>query len=372
VFTGVAWKTPMFTARLEEAGIVYTAAEIALGEAIELRVAQKDATGAREVLGAEEARIAHVERARPARSSRRIRSIGCTSRSDRARSRSSRPPKSSWEEVSSMRTVFMRLSFAFAVGLVACSKEQPAANAAPSKPAAKIELNVSAATSTRDALLALEADYERDHFVDLVFNFGSSGDLSKQIVAAPKADVFLSADEKEMDKVDQAKLVATGTRKTLLSNQLVVIEPADAPSIFTTPFEPSQLADPKVQRLSLGNVETVPAGRYAKAWLEKVGVWTEVADRVLPAVDVRAALAAVESAGAQAGIVYRTDVARSKKARIVLAVPMEQGPKIAYPVAAIAGRPTEKEARAFVDFLTAERARPAFEGCGFVFLPSLR
>src|SRR5262245_6114896 len=126
-----------------------------------------------------------------------------------------------------------------------------------------VELAVYAATSTRDVLQAMEAAYEHDHGVDLVFNFGSSGDLSNQIVAAAQADVFLSADEKEMDKVEGAKLVAAGTRRPLLSNQLVVIEPADGPSIFTTPFDPRQLAGSEVKLLSLANVETVPAGRYA-------------------------------------------------------------------------------------------------------------
>src|SRR5580765_6422294 len=96
----------------------------------------------------------------------------------------------------------------------------------------KTEVVVYAATSTRDVLQALEPAYEKDHKVDLVFNFGSSGDLSKQIVAAAKADVFLSADDKEMDKVEEAKLVAAGTRRPLLSNQLSVIEPADGPSLF--------------------------------------------------------------------------------------------------------------------------------------------
>jgi molybdate transport system substrate-binding protein len=233
---------------------------------------------------------------------------------------------------------------------------------------APVELAIYAATSTRDALQALEAGYEKEHGVDLVFNFGSSSDLSQQIVAAAKADVFLSADDKEMEKVAEAKLVADGTRRALLSNQLVVIEPADGESIFTTPFEPTQLAGERVKHLSLGNVETVPAGRYAKAWLEKVNVWKDVSERVLPGVDVRAALAAVESAGAQAGIVYRTDVARSKKARIVFAVPADQGPKISYPVAVIAGRPNDKEARAFAEFLASAPAGKVFTEYGFVFL----
>ena len=251
------------------------------------------------------------------------------------------------------------------------SKPEAAREAAAHASAkAPVEVTVYAATSTRDVLQGLEAAYERDHGVDLVFNFGSSGDLSKQIVAAAKADVFLSADEKEMDKVEAAKLLASGTRRPLLSNQLVVIEPADGPSIFTEPFEPSQLAGPGVKLLSLGNVETVPAGRYAKAWLEKRGAWEGLADRILPGVDVRAALAAVESGGAQAGIVYRTDVARSKKARIVHAVPLEEGPVITYPIAVIAGRPAEKESRAYADFLASPDARAAFEEVGFVFLPA--
>jgi molybdate transport system substrate-binding protein len=154
----------------------------------------------------------------------------------------------------------------------------------------------------------------------------------------------------------------------LLSNQIVVIEPADGPSIFTTPFDPGQLTEADVELLSLANVETVPAGRYAKAWLAKRGAWDAVAERVLPGVDVRAALAAVESGGAQAGIVYRTDVARSTKARVVHAVPMEEGPKISYPIAVISGRPNEEEARAFVDFLGSPSAGKVFEELGFVFL----
>jgi len=262
---------------------------------------------------------------------------------------------------------------------LACSHESTPtpvkkAEAAPPKPVEatppkKLELVVYAAASTRDALQALEAIYEADHPVDLVFNYGASGDLSRQIVAAAKADVFLSADEVEMDEVEAAHLVAAGSRRILLSNQLTVIEPEDGTAIFTAPFHVSQLADPKVVRLSLADVETVPVGRYAKAWLEKTGTWKDVSDRVLPGVDARAALAAVESGGAQAGIVYMTDVARSRKARSVYVVPIDQGPRVSFPVAAIAGRPNEKEARAFVLFLASPAVRATFEELGFLFLP---
>jgi len=273
------------------------------------------------------------------------------------------PPQ---QRLATLRTAFALLFAA----LAACSQDGSAQGPSASASAPRIELTVYAATSARDALQNLETRYEEQDPVDLVFNFGSSGDLSNQIVAAAKADVFLSADDKEMDKVEAAKLVVEGTRRALLSNRLVVIEPEDGPSRFSSPFEPSQLGGPEVKLLSLGNVETVPAGRYAKAWLEKVGVWSSVADRVLPGVDVRAALAAVESGGAQAGIVYRTDVARSRKARVVHEVVAEDGPKITYPVAVVAGREREREARAFAEYLASPSARPTFEEFGFVFLPA--
>ena len=231
---------------------------------------------------------------------------------------------------------------------------------------AAVELDVYAATSTRDVLLALEAPYEREHAVDLVFNFGASGDLANQILAAAKADVFLSADEKDMDRV--AALIAPGTRAPLLSNQLVVVEPADGPSAFHAPFEPAELAGDGVELLSLGDVETVPVGRYAKAWLEERGAWEAVSERVLPGVDARAALSAVESGGAQAGIVYGTDAARTTKVRVVYAVPLDEGPPIRYPVAVLRDRPNESQARDFVTFLRSPAARAAFEEAGFVFL----
>lgn len=271
-----------------------------------------------------------------------------------------------------MRSMF--LAALLATFGAACSHETPAAARPSTGPESETDapqLTVYAATSTRDALQSLAEGFERDRGVHVVFNFGSSGDLSKQIVAAAKADVFVSADEKEMDRVEQAGLLLAGSRRALLSNQLVVVEPAGGPSAFTAPFAPEQLAGDAVRRLSLGNVETVPAGRYAKAWLEKVGVWPSVSERVLPGVDARAALAAVESAGAQAGVVYATDAALSEKVRVVHAVAIAEGPKISYPMAVIAGRPREADARAWADLLTSPAARAEFEEHGFVFLPAL-
>jgi molybdate transport system substrate-binding protein len=235
--------------------------------------------------------------------------------------------------------------------------------------AARVEIVVNAAASTRDALTAIESLYERDHAVDLIFNFGSSGDLARQLIASPRADVFLSADDVETERVDSAGLLVPGSRRDFLSNQLVVIEPGDRPSLFATPFSPQQLLKPAVRRLSLGNVASVPAGRYARMWLENTGVWSAIASRVLPAIDVRAALAAVESGAAEAGIVYRSDVGRTKKVRVVFAVPLADGPRITYSVALIAGRKHEGLAQEFIHFLLSPAASAAFEESGFITLP---
>lgn len=245
-----------------------------------------------------------------------------------------------------------------------------AAGCADADSAVRTELVVYAAASTRDALRELATLYESTHPIDLVLCFGASGDLANQIAAAAKADVFLSAGEEEMDRLEDAGLLAAGSRRALLSNQLVVIEPTGAASIFRAPFAAAQLTEPAVRRLSLANVEAVPAGRYAKAWLEEAGIWPSVSVKVLPGVDVRAALAAVESGGADAGIVYRSDAALSPHVRIVHAVPREAGPAIAYPAAAVSGRPAEVQARALLGFLASPQAAAVFERHGFLVPPT--
>jgi molybdate transport system substrate-binding protein len=229
------------------------------------------------------------------------------------------------------------------------------------------ELVVYAAASLRDVLQELTPAAGERCGARLVFQFGSSGDLARQIVAASQADLFFSADERELERVERAGLLVPGTRTALVSNQLVVIEPLDAaPALFTAPFQPAQLADARLALLSLAHPESVPAGRYARAWLEQQGVWSALAGRILPGVDVRAALAAVESGGARAGIVYRTDAARSTRVRVVHAVPLAEGPAISYPLAVLAGRPELERARALAAFLASPQALDVFERHGFV------
>jgi molybdate transport system substrate-binding protein len=119
--------------------------------------------------------------------------------------------------------------------------------------------------------------------------------------------------------------------------------------------------------IALADPQAVPAGVYARTWLEGLGLWEQLAPRVVPTLHVRAALAAVESENAEAGIVYRTDAAGSKRARIALEVPRAEGPKIVYPVAPLARSP-KKGAAAFVAYLRSPEARAAFTRHGFLVL----
>lgn len=251
----------------------------------------------------------------------------------------------------------------------ACSKFEPG-SAAPTD-AAPREVTVFAATSLRDALQEVAPDFESTHGAKVVFAFGSSGDLSKQIVTVDRADVFLSADEKEMDRVATAARIEVGTRRDLFANRLVVIEPVDGASgAFAREFSAAQLGDARITRWSLANVETVPAGRYAKAWLEAVGAYESIRERVVPAVDVRAALAAVESGACTAGIVYATDAVRSKRVRVVHSVPAADGPVIRYPGAVVTNGSAHDLGLAFLQFLTTSEVSAVFERHGFAVLRS--
>jgi len=199
--------------------------------------------------------------------------------------------------------------------------------------------------------------------VRVVFNMGASNDLARQIMAASGADIFFSADEAWMDKVAQAGLIDSASRRALLSNRLVVVGRADATLAIA---RAEDLRSAGVRRIALANPEAVPAGKYARAWLEKAGVWESIRDRIAPSLDVRAALAAVESGAVDVGVVYRTDAEISKKVRVLYEVPEDQGPRVVYVIAAISGRSHLDTARRVVAWLEGPEAARAFEKRGFI------
>jgi molybdate transport system substrate-binding protein len=221
------------------------------------------------------------------------------------------------------------------------------------------EVLVFAAASLTDALKDVGRLFEAATGHSVAFNFGGSSDLARQIKAGAPADVFFSADLARMDELERAGLVRAEDRVSLLSNVLVVIVPADSRAVVKAP---SDLAG--FRHLALANPESVPAGIYARRWLASLGLWERLKDRVVPTLDVRAALAAVEAENADAGIVYRTDAALSKRVRVALEVPRDQGPKITYALAALAG-PGRAGTRALRAFLASPAALEVFHRHGF-------
>jgi molybdate transport system substrate-binding protein len=229
-------------------------------------------------------------------------------------------------------------------------------------------LRVFAAASLRDVLVEIAPMWERGGGAPLEPVFGASNWLAEQISAGARGDLFLSADEAQMDSLERAGLLLAGTRVALLSNRLAVVQPEPLPAGVPRIRAEEDLLDPAVRRIALANTEGVPAGRYARRWLEARGLWSSLAPRVAPAIDARAALALVESGAAEAGIVYATDAARSRRARTSLLVTGPDAPSIVYPLAVLRSTDRERDARAFAAFLAGPQAAEAFEQHGFTLL----
>lgn len=226
------------------------------------------------------------------------------------------------------------------------------------------ELMVFAAASLTNALDEVGERYAAESGDEIRFNFAGSNQLARQIEAGAPADVFVSADEIQMDALEAKGRIVKATRCDLLGNSLVVIVAPGGPKISRL----EDLAGAGVRRLSLGHPEAVPAGVYAKAHLEKTGLWKSVTAKVVPAENVRAALAFVESGNAEAGIVYKTDAATSGKVEVVWEIPTEEGPRILYPVARVADSRHAAAAGRFLTYLRGDVAAGIFMRHGFTVL----
>ena len=228
-------------------------------------------------------------------------------------------------------------------------------------------ITVSAAVSLTDALTAAAGEYAGGGRGAIRFNFAASNVLARQIVNGAPVDLFISADEAQMDVVGQAGLIQEGSRVDLLSNQLAVVVPNDRPRTFGSVKD---LADPAFRRIAIGDPAAVPAGVYAKQYLEKEGLWQAVASRIVPAGSVRAALTAAESGAVDAAIVYRTDARVALKATVAWVVPTDRGPRIVYPAAIVKASAHLTETQRFLDFLRGASAARVFERAGFTVIPT--
>jgi len=227
-------------------------------------------------------------------------------------------------------------------------------------------ITVFAAASLSDALQDVGDAYQRDTGKSVVFSLAASSALARQIEASAGADVYISADIDWMDYLDNKGLIAKGTRVDLLGNQLVLIAPAESKNALSIKPHFDLAGALGGGRLALADPGSVPAGKYAKAALTALGVWDSVRANIVPAENVRVALAYVARGEAPLGVVYATDAKAEPKVRVVDVFPAQFYPPIIYPAALT--KDAKPEARAFLRYLSGPRARAIFLKDGFVTL----
>jgi len=223
-----------------------------------------------------------------------------------------------------------------------------------------------AAASTTNAILEIASLYTANGLGQVNTSFASSSTLARQIANAAPADVYLSANKKWMDFLEEKGAIDQKSRFNLLGNRLVLIVPKQS-SIQTIDIKKGMnLVNlfSKDGYISIGDPDHVPAGMYGKKAMEYLGIWDQVKNRLAPMKDVRAALVMVEHGETPIGLVYATDAAISKKVRVVGTFPIKSHPAIIYPVAAVTGGKT-KEAIKFLNFLKTPEAKVVFEKYGF-------
>lgn len=227
------------------------------------------------------------------------------------------------------------------------------------------DLLVAAAASLSGLAPHLTRAFHDAHGIDVRFNFAASNTLARQIVEGARVNVFISADQAQMDVVGQAGRMVNGSRVDLLGNQLMIVVTTVARRRLPSVFKPPDLLGPNVSRVALGDPAAVPVGAYARQWLQDQGLWSGVAPKVIPLPSSPAVLAAVRAGRAEAGIVYVTDDRQAAGAYIV---PLAESPRIVYPAAVIVGA-RQVEAQLFVTFLRTPIARKIFQDAGFIPLP---
>ena len=224
-----------------------------------------------------------------------------------------------------------------------------------------------AAASLKTALDEISAAWTRDTGKRARISYAGSNTLAKQIEAGAPADLFLSADLDWMDYVAERSLIRPETRLNLLANRLVLVAPKDSKADLALAPGLDLKAALGDGRLAMANVDAVPAGKYGRSALDRLGAWAGVKDRVAQADNVRAALLLVARGEAPLGIVYRTDAAAEPNVRIVATFAEDLHPPIVYP-AAVTRDSRNPDAQSLLTYLRGPAARQAFERQGFAVL----
>ncbi|MBF0550054.1 MAG: molybdate ABC transporter substrate-binding protein [Deltaproteobacteria bacterium] len=227
---------------------------------------------------------------------------------------------------------------------------------------AEEELIVSAAASLTNAFNDMGKKFESlNSGSKVICNFGASGALLQQIEQGAPVDIFVSADQKTMNQAQDKKLIVITTRVNFVSNQLVLIAPADSKLSLNSLNDLNQA---EVTKISLGNLDSVPAGRYARETLTSAGLWDKLTPKFIYGASVRQVLDYVMRGEVDAGFVFATDAVVAKH-KVRVAVKAEQHSPILYPVAIVGASPKKESAQKFVDFMMSPAGREILSKYGF-------
>ena len=229
------------------------------------------------------------------------------------------------------------------------------------------DIVVFAAASLKNALDDAARAFTKQGGAPVKISYAASSQLAKQIESGAPADIFISADLDWMNYVQKRNLIQPATRKILLGNELVMVAPKGSGVKIDIKPGFDLLAQLKGGRLAMADPDSVPAGKYGKAALEKLGVWQSVAGRVAGAENVRAALLYVDRQETPLGIVYATDAASDPNVEIAGVFPADTHPPIIYPIA-LTATSKNPDAAKFLAFLEGPQAKPFFVKQGFTVL----
>lgn len=226
------------------------------------------------------------------------------------------------------------------------------------------ELTLSVAISMKDAVEELGRRFTASRTGTVLrYNFGSSGELQKQIEAGAPIDVFISAAQRQMDELEKRGLIVTATRRTFARNVLTVVKPADSRVDIT---KPGDLLNPGVTRIVIGNPKTVPVGQYAEESLRALGLWDRLAPKLVFAENVRQALDYVARGEVDAGFVYATDAAiRADRVKEAFRPAEDTYRPVTYPAAVVKDSKEPALAQAFLDLLMSAEGRAVLTKLGF-------
>jgi molybdate transport system substrate-binding protein len=273
-----------------------------------------------------------------------------------------------WGEIMRKELIILLvlLSVSLAIGCAGNESEAPNATVTPVTPgtAGPETITVSAAASLTEAFTDIASQFEKENNgTNVSLNFASSGNLRKQIEGGAPVDVFASADETQMNILANKSLIDNSSREDFAINSLVLIVPAKSTLNIT---RIQDLTDPKVQKIGIGNPDTVPVGNYTRTALTEANVWSQLENKTVLAEDVKQVLTYVERGEVDAGFVYITDAKTAKPGTIKVVTNVSVSTPVTYPIAVVSSSEHKEKAQKFLDFVTGKEGQEILKRYGFV------